>query len=77
MQGNKITALGLIPVFNALTPKQNKNSSYLQKQYLTRLEIHKNEFNEEDLDFFCKFLEVNKTLIHLKLSGICNLKDKG
>lgn len=29
IQGNKISALGLIPLFNALTPKQNKNSTYL------------------------------------------------
>ena len=76
MQGNSISSLGMIPLFNALTPKSTRGSTTLVKQYLLNLELHKNSFNDDVTQYFCKFLETNKTLKTLKIGSHCALNDK-
>ena len=67
MAANGVTSEGMIPLLNALS----KGS-----QNLTKLDLNNNakNYSESFIKYFCKFLENNKVVSELKISG--NLSDK-
>jgi len=75
LQGNGLTGQGLVPLFNALTPKSVKNLKPTH-QHLVRLDLHESSLTAEAVRFLAKLLELNKTLEHLRLGGISHLEDK-
>lgn len=67
MNSNGVSSEGMIPLFNALS----KGSQNLKK-----LDLHNNaqNYTESLIKYLCKFLENNKAIEQLKISG--NLTDK-